>query len=189
MGPSLVDGLVPGSSGGVLVGSYCCSSYGAANPFSSYSSFSNSSIGDSVISSLVGCEHLPLYMSGSGRASQESAISGSCQHVLLGIHNSVCICWLYMGWYIFFVKNILFKYMSTLSCLQIHQKRSWDPITDGCEPQCGCWELKSGPLEEQLVLLNADPSLQLPTIDLGYSCPSLHSSQSLSSTYSFYLPP
>jgi hypothetical protein len=24
------------------------------------------------------------------------------------------------------------------------------PITDGCEPPCGCWELNSGPLEEHL---------------------------------------
>jgi hypothetical protein len=29
-----------------------------------------------------------------------------------------------------------------------------DPIVDGCEPQCDCWELNSGPLEEQSVLLN-----------------------------------
>ena len=34
------------------------------------------------------------------------------------------------------------------------QKRASDPITDGCEPPCGCWELNSGPLEEQLVLYN-----------------------------------
>ena len=27
-----------------------------------------------------------------------------------------------------------------------------DPITDGCEPPCACWELNSGPLKEQLVL-------------------------------------
>jgi hypothetical protein len=26
------------------------------------------------------------------------------------------------------------------------------PITDGCKSPCGCWELNSGPLEEQLVL-------------------------------------
>jgi hypothetical protein len=32
--------------------------------------------------------------------------------------------------------------------------------TDGCEPPCGCWELNSGPLEEQSVLLTAQPSLQ-----------------------------
>jgi hypothetical protein len=33
--------------------------------------------------------------------------------------------------------------------------------TDGCEPPCGCWELNSGPLEEQSVLLTTEPLLQL----------------------------
>jgi hypothetical protein len=36
--------------------------------------------------------------------------------------------------------------------LQTHRKRTSDPITDGCEPPCGCWELNSGPLEEQSAL-------------------------------------
>ena len=40
------------------------------------------------------------------------------------------------------------------------QKRTPDLITDGCEPPCGCWELNSGPLEEQAMLLTAEPSLQ-----------------------------
>jgi hypothetical protein len=31
---------------------------------------------------------------------------------------------------------------------------------DGCEPSCGCWDLNSGLLEEQSVLLTAEPSLQ-----------------------------
>jgi hypothetical protein len=44
--------------------------------------------------------------------------------------------------------------------LQTHQKRASDSITDGCEPPCGCWELNSGPLEEQSVLLTTEPSLQ-----------------------------
>jgi hypothetical protein len=35
------------------------------------------------------------------------------------------------------------------------------PITDGCEPPCGCWELNSGPMREQSVLLASEPSLQL----------------------------
>jgi hypothetical protein len=35
-----------------------------------------------------------------------------------------------------------------------------DPITDGCEPPCGCWDLNSGPLEEQSVLSITEPSLQ-----------------------------
>ena len=29
-------------------------------------------------------------------------------------------------------------------CLQTHQKRALDSITDGCEPPWGCWELNSG---------------------------------------------
>ena len=35
-----------------------------------------------------------------------------------------------------------------------------DAIADGCEPLCGYWELNSGPLEEQSVLLTAEPSIQ-----------------------------
>jgi hypothetical protein len=65
----------------------------------------------------------------------------------------------------YLLKNIYFIYMSYCSCLQTHQKRASDLITDGCEPPCGCWELNSGPLEEQSVLLTAKPSLQSP----GYS--------------------
>jgi len=53
-----------------LVDWYCCSSYGVANLFSSFSPFSNSSIGDPVFSLVVGCKHWPLYLWGSGRASQ-----------------------------------------------------------------------------------------------------------------------
>jgi hypothetical protein len=56
---SLVDGLVPGSSGvsGWLI---FCSSYEVATPFSFFSPFSNSSIGDPTLCSNVDCEHLPL---------------------------------------------------------------------------------------------------------------------------------
>jgi hypothetical protein len=50
------------------------------------------------------------------------------------------------------------------SCLQAHQKKASDPITDGCEPPCDCWELNSGPLEELSVLLTAEPSLQPETL-------------------------
>jgi hypothetical protein len=41
---------------------------------------------------------LCIYLSGCGRASQETTILGSCQQALLGIHNSVWIWWRYMGW-------------------------------------------------------------------------------------------
>ena len=51
--------------------------------------------------------------------------------------------------------------MSALSaCMHACQKRPSDPIIDSCEPLCGCWELDSGPLEEEQELLTAEPSLQ-----------------------------
>jgi hypothetical protein len=38
-----------------------------------------------------------------------------------------------------------------LRCLYFYvyeyQKRASDPITDGCEPPCNCWELNSGSLK------------------------------------------
>jgi hypothetical protein len=43
-----------------------------------------------------------------------------------------------------------------------HQKKVSDLIMDGCELPCGCWDLNSGPSEEQSVLLTAEPSLQPP---------------------------
>jgi hypothetical protein len=62
--------------------------------------------------------------------------------------------------FFFFFWKYLFIYFKYTSCLQTHQKRASDPIIDGCEPPCGCWELISGPLEEQSVLLTAESSLQ-----------------------------
>ena len=76
---------------GGLVWWYSYSSYGVTNPFSSFSPFSNFSTGDPVLSPIVGWKHPPLYLSGSGRASQETAISDSCQQVLPGIHNSITV--------------------------------------------------------------------------------------------------
>jgi hypothetical protein len=57
--------------------------------------------------------------------------------------------------------------MSTL-----YQKRASDPITDGCELPCGCWELNSGSLDEQSLLLTAKPPLSqtklLITLNLNF---------------------
>jgi len=41
------------------------------------------SIGVPLFSLIVGCKHAQLYQEGSGRASQETSISGSCQQALL----------------------------------------------------------------------------------------------------------
>jgi hypothetical protein len=83
---------------GVLVSSYCCSSYRVADPFSSLGIFSSSFIGGHVFHPIDDCEHSLLYLSGTGIASQERAISGSCQQNLAGICNSVWVWWLFMGW-------------------------------------------------------------------------------------------
>ena len=56
--------------------------------------------------------------------------------------------------FIYYEYNILFV------CMLADQKRAPGPITDGCEPPCGCWELNSGPLEEQAMPLTSEPSLQ-----------------------------
>ena len=83
---------------GVLVSSYCHSTYRVADPFSSLGTFSSSSIGGPVIHPIADCEHPLLYLPGSGIASQERAMSGFCQQNLAGICNSVWVWWLYMGW-------------------------------------------------------------------------------------------
>jgi hypothetical protein len=43
-----------------------------------------------------------------------------------------------------------------------HQKRLPVLVANCCEPPYGCWELNSGPLEEQSMLSTSEPSLQLP---------------------------
>ena len=71
---------------------------GLQTPFSSLCSFSSSFIGDHVLNPMDDCEHPLLYLSGTGRASQETAIPGSSQQALVGIHNSGWFWWLFMGW-------------------------------------------------------------------------------------------
>ena len=55
------------------------------HPLCSLGTFSSSFIGDPVLRPMDGCEHPLLYLPGTGRASQETAISGSCQLSLVGI--------------------------------------------------------------------------------------------------------
>jgi hypothetical protein len=45
------------------------------------------------------------------------------------------------------------------ACMPACQKRAPDLIIGSCEPPCGHWELNSGPLEEQSVLLTIEASL------------------------------
>lgn len=59
-------------------------------------------------------------------------------------------------------------------------------VTHDCEPPCGCWDSNPGPLEEQLVLLTTEPSLQPQGLSLLYSvrpCYYLHALHTLSRQY------
>lgn len=60
------------------------------------------------------------------------------------------------------------------ACMYVHHMLAWclrkseeafkgprTGVTNACEPWYGCWELSPG-LQEQLMLLTADPSHQLP---------------------------
>jgi hypothetical protein len=66
-----------GKSSGVLVSSYCCSTYRVAVAFSSLGNFYSSSIGGSVTHQIADCEHPLLCLLGPGIDSQETATSRS----------------------------------------------------------------------------------------------------------------
>jgi hypothetical protein len=74
---------------GLLISSYCCSTYRVADPFSSVGTFSSSSIGGPVFHPIADYEHPLLCLSGTGIALQEAAISGSYQYNLAGVFSSV----------------------------------------------------------------------------------------------------
>ena len=54
-------------------------------PLQLFGYFSGSFIGNLVLHSIDDCEHPLLYLPGTGRASQETAISDSCQQALVDI--------------------------------------------------------------------------------------------------------
>ena len=83
---------------GVLISSYCCSTYRIADPFSSLGTFSSSSIGVPVFHPIADYEHPLLCLPGTGMASQETAISGSFQQNLASVCNGVSVWKLIMGW-------------------------------------------------------------------------------------------
>jgi hypothetical protein len=85
-------------SSGVLVSSYCCSTYRVAVLFSSLGTFFSSSIGGPVIHPIADCEHPLICLLGPGIVSQETAISGSFQQNLASVCNDVSVWKLIMGW-------------------------------------------------------------------------------------------
>jgi hypothetical protein len=65
---------------------------------------------------------------------------------------------------LFFFKGLFILYICVYTFVVFrHTRRGHQiPITDGCEPPCGRWEVNSGPLEEYSVLLTTEKSLELP---------------------------
>jgi hypothetical protein len=53
---------------------------------------------------MVGCEHPPLYLSGTGRASQETAISGFCSLGDFNDCNSTNFTTLFLSWIVLKVR-------------------------------------------------------------------------------------
>jgi hypothetical protein len=78
-------------SSGVLVSSYCCSTYRVAVPFSSLGTFSSSSIGSPVTHPIADCEHPLLCLLDPCIVSQAIAISGSFQQNLASVCNGVSV--------------------------------------------------------------------------------------------------
>ena len=97
MGPSMCTLWLVIQFAGTLGYWHFCYQHAAANQLRSFSVSLNSSIQDPALSPVITFEHPQLYLSGSGRAYQESVISDFCKEVLIGIHNIVGVWWLYMG--------------------------------------------------------------------------------------------
>jgi hypothetical protein len=84
-----------------------------------------------------------------------SAILSFCMHVFFFFH--------------FFLKIYLFiicKY--TVAVFRRTRRGHQISVTGGCEPPCGCWDLNSGPLEEQSGALTLEPSHQPSFSILNY---------------------
>jgi hypothetical protein len=60
--------------------------------------FSGFFIVELVLCAMDDCEHPLLYLPGTGKGPQKTAISGSCQQALVGICHVVLVWWLCIGW-------------------------------------------------------------------------------------------
>ena len=59
--------------------------------------------------------------------------------------------------------------------------------SDSCELPCGCWELNPGPLEEQSVLLTAEPFLQPPHVALNKSAYQMRGTENTQQRFHLHL--
>jgi hypothetical protein len=84
-----------------------------------------------------------------------SSVWGKCSATDLWVYTLIAF------YLIIKVNFIYFICIHTLpACTPTCQKQTSDPIIDGHEPPWGCWELNSGPLEDQPVLSTIEPPFQ-----------------------------
>jgi hypothetical protein len=70
----------------------------------------------------------------------------------------------------FFFKDLLFYvHEFSVSMYTCMSDEASDPSIIAWEPPCGCWELNSGPLEEQTVFLTTEPSFKSTILPLSCS--------------------
>jgi hypothetical protein len=81
--PSSATYAARDTSSGVLIRSYCCSTYRFADPFISLCTFSSSSIGGPVFHSIDDCEHPLLYLPGTGKPHRRQLYQGPFSKILL----------------------------------------------------------------------------------------------------------
>jgi hypothetical protein len=79
---------------------------------------------------------------------------------LLPLACLICLLACLLSFFFFFKIYLFYVCEYTVAVVRHSRRRHRIPFTGGCEPPCGCWELNSGPLEEQSVLLITEPSLQ-----------------------------
>jgi len=91
-------------------------------------------------------------------------------------------------YFIFFKIYLFYVYEYTVAVFRHIRRGHRIPLQDGCETPCGCWDLNSGPLEEQSVLLAAEPALQ-PWSHLFISLVSASPSHSSPTVWSYLINP
>jgi hypothetical protein len=85
------------------------------------------------------------------------SFGGCCQYCgsqTVTLLRFICLFVCFQLMYLYFMRIAVLP--TCISCVRVSDLG----ITDSCELPCGCWELNSGPLEEQSVLLTTEPSLQ-----------------------------
>ena len=115
---------------------------------------------DPELSTVSTASHLPCIFVGSEDPNWSLPLQNKhCNHWAITLALNLKLIF-YLSIYLLFL--ILCALLLCLhSCLCEDVRSPGTAVTDSCELLCWCWALNPGPLEEEPVLLTAEPSLQL----------------------------